>query len=206
MTKVYIVGGGNGDYKDLFVSLGYELVTNLEEAQLACFTGGADVSPELYGASAHPFTGNDPRRDVVEKTVYEALQARGVPMVGICRGAQFLNVMSGGAMYQHVEKHTRAHYIVDNITGETVYVSSTHHQMMKPSEQALLVASANLGGSREWYEGQAFKRDISQEDVEVVFYEHTKCLCFQPHPEFDTVEYEGMRAYFRTLLQRYLEV
>jgi hypothetical protein len=37
-----------------------------------------------------------------------------------------------------------------------------------------------------------------------VFYEHTKALCFQPHPEFNSVEYEGMKAYFRSLLTRYL--
>ena len=204
--KVFIVGGGFGSYNTLFQSFGFTVVDKIEEAQLAVFTGGADVAPELYGAERHPYTGTDARRDMYEKTVFEALQARGVPMVGICRGAQVLNVMSGGAMYQHVEKHTRAHHLVDNITGETVYVSSTHHQMMKPSQEALLVASSNLGGEREWYEGAMFKRDISQEDIEVVFYERTKCLCFQPHPEHQAAEYEGMKAYFRSLLTRYLGI
>lgn len=201
--KVCIVSG-NKAYCDLFKSLGFDITPYLKEAALVCFTGGADVSPSLYGAKEHSLTGTTPSRDMQEKFVFDAALESNIPMVGICRGAQFLNVMSGGEMYQHVTKHTNSHYLVDNITGETVYVSSTHHQMMKPSADGLLVASSNLGGEREWYEGQCFKRDISQCDNEVVFYENTKCLCFQPHPEFDDAEYEGMRVYFRSLLQRYL--
>jgi anthranilate/para-aminobenzoate synthase component II len=203
--NVLIINGGS-DYRKLFESLGHTIVANVEDAQLAVFTGGADVSPKLYGAEKHPFTGVDARRDIMEKTLYEALLARKVPMVGICRGAQFLNVMSGGAMYQHVESHTRAHYIIDQVTGETVYVSSTHHQMMKPFGIFHLIATSNNNGNREWFEGSVFKRDVADQDIEVVFYPNTKCLCFQPHPEFDGAEYEGMKAYFRSLLNRYLEV
>lgn len=201
--KVFIVGG-NREYHDMFLNLGFIITSALNEASLVCFTGGSDVSPALYGAKEHVLTQKNPARDFKEKLVFENARELNIPMVGICRGAQFLNVMSGGEMYQHVTKHTNSHYLVDNITGETVYVSSTHHQMMKPSADGLLVASSNLGGEREWYEGQCFKRDISQCDNEVVFYENTKCLCFQPHPEFDDAEYEGMRVYFRSLLQRYL--
>jgi len=122
----------------------------------------------------------------------------------ITKLAQFLNVMSGGRMYQHVEKHTAAHTITDAETGETVYVSSTHHQMMMPAPSGLLVASSSLGGSREWYDGEVFKKDISKEDIEVVYYTHTKCLCFQPHPEFNYAEYDGMREYFSRCVTKYL--
>lgn len=205
MKNVYIVGGGF-DYAALFKELGFNITSEITQASLVCFTGGADVTPELYGDDKHPYTGNDPSRDKHEMVLYAHIRDLDIPMVGICRGAQFLNVMSGGRMYQHVEKHTRSHAITDLQTGETIWVSSTHHQMIMPSPEAVLVASSTLGGEREWYEGQVFKKDISQEDIEVVFYEKTKCLCFQPHPEFDYPEYEGMRKYFGELLKKYLNV
>lgn len=201
--KVFIVNGSQA-YANLFLSLGFMLTSQIEKASLVCFTGGADVTPSLYGAEKHVQTGNSVARDMQEKLVFDNARELGIPCVGICRGAQFLNVMSGGEMYQHVTDHTRSHYIVDNITGETVYVSSTHHQMMKPSADGLLVASSNLGGQREWYEGTVFKRDKSTCDNEVVYYANTNSLCFQPHPEFDSAEYVGMRIYFASLLQRYL--
>lgn len=206
MKKVYIVGGGFGGYSALFTSLGFQVVEKLEEADLACFTGGADVSPSLYGDRQHAFTGNDPVRDKAEMVAYAVIRDLDIPMVGICRGGQFLNVMSGGRMYQHVTEHTSDHSITDLQSGETILVSSTHHQMMMPSSEAVLVASSTLGGTREWYEGQIFKKDVSNQDFEVVFYPQTKCLCFQPHPEFDYPEYSRMRSYFRECLDKYLEV
>lgn len=206
MSKnVYIVNGSYA-YVQLFKELGFNVVKNPDEATLAVFTGGEDVTPALYGDKAHKFTYNNPHRDGVEKNLFEQFRKKDVPMVGICRGGQFLNVMSGGRMYQHVGEHTRSHYIVDAKTGETIYVSSTHHQMMLPSEAAITIATANQGGFREWYDGQVFKRDISNKDIEVVYYSNTRALCFQPHPEFVGAEYEGMKKYFSYLLNEYLGV
>lgn len=204
MKKNVFIVNGSSAYKALFLDLGYNIVDNIIEATLVCFTGGADVSPSMYGAKEHVLTSTNPVRDMKEQLVFENAREIGIPMVGICRGAQFLNVMSGGEMYQHVTNHVGSHYLVDNITGETVYVSSTHHQMMKPSGAGLLVGSSRLGGEREWYEGQVYHRDVSKEDSEVVYYGNTNCLCFQPHPEFDGGEYTEMRVYFNSLLNRYL--
>jgi anthranilate/para-aminobenzoate synthase component II len=202
MKKVYIVHP-NPQYVSMFKELGYSIAAVKEQADLACFTGGADVSPSLYGDSQHPATGNDPYRDEIEMGFFEFFKQKGVPMVGICRGGQFLNVMSGGRMYQHVSKHTNDHEITDARTGEKLIVSSTHHQMFMPSEKALLVAFSTLGGYREWYDGEISRRDVSDMDFEVVFYEHTKSLCFQPHPEFTGAEYVGMRTYFSGLLKEF---
>jgi len=209
MKTVHIVNS-SVSYNVLFSSLGYTVVSDMIDEQLTpvdliVFTGGEDVSPGLYGHERHPYTGNNVFRDQQEAAVFEKALLHNIPMVGICRGAQFLNVMSGGEMYQHVEGHTAPHEITDLITGETVLVSSTHHQMMKPSPKGLLVASSHLGESREWWDGQIFAREKSEQDFEVVFYPHTKSLCFQPHPEFFAAEYEGMRRYFVELIVRYLE-
>lgn len=201
--KMYIVNG-SGDYNRLFLSMGMTLTNDLNEADIVCFTGGEDVTPSLYGDAKHPYTGNSVYRDTKEASIFEQCLANKIPMVGICRGAQLLNVMSGGRMYQHVEKHCGTHSITDLETGETILVSSTHHQMMMPSPRGLLVASSTLGGSREWFEGEVFKKDVSKEDIEVVYYEHTNCLCFQPHPEFVSPQYAGMKDYFVRCVNKYL--
>lgn len=127
----------------------------------------------------------------------------GIKSLTITQLGQFLNVMSGGRMYQHVEKHTRSHEITDTRTGESVFVSSTHHQMIMPSPKAVIVATASLGGEREWYDGEIARKDVSKEDIEVVYYPHTKALCFQPHPEFMSPEYAGMLKYFGSLLKEF---
>lgn len=202
MSKVYIVNGSQA-YQMLFISMGYELAWELSQADLVCFTGGEDVSPHLYGAKKHPYTHSSIHRDEQEKLVYEECVRHNIPMVGICRGGQFLNVMNGGEMYQHVEGHTRDHLITDVLSLQTLLVSSTHHQMMKPSKKALIVATSHLYRSREWYEGDEPRDDISDLDIEVVWYEKTRSLCFQPHPEFDGVQYRNMRSYFNTLLKRF---
>jgi len=64
------------------------------------FTGGADVSPFMYGEKKLSVTCNDEHRDEQEKLFFERYTK--VPKVGICRGGQFLNVMNGGKMWQHV--------------------------------------------------------------------------------------------------------
>ena len=210
MKKVYIVNGSFA-YRALFTSYGFQVVDGpideqLNAVDLVVFTGGSDVSPGLYGHEHHPTTYNDVYRDQMEAQVFEKCIIHNIPMVGICRGGQFLNVMSGGEMYQDVGRHGMPHEITDLVTGETVYVSSTHHQMMKPSPEGLLVASSHIGAYREWWDGQIFARGQSEQDFEVVFYPRTRALCFQPHPEFFTAEYEGMRRYFAELLVRYLEI
>jgi len=206
MLKVLLVGG-NGQYVSLIREvLNGAITNNIKDADLIMFTGGADVSPELYHDATHRATGNDPHRDMQETRIFNQALELKIPMVGICRGGQFGNVMSGGRMYQHVSKHAlgHGHELTDLETGETIYVSSTHHQMMMPSPKARIVATSALGGEREWYDGQVFKKDVSKEDIEVVYYEHTKCLCFQPHPEFNAPEYKRMRNYFGELVEKFL--
>lgn len=203
MSNVFIVNS-SAAYADMFKRLGHDVVTDFTQAELVCFTGGEDVTPSMYGHAKHHTTWNNEYRDRYEADVYRMSRVMGLPMVGICRGAQFLNVMSGGEMYQDVSGHTVSHSITDLETGEVIEVSSTHHQMMKPSQKAILVASSTLGGDVTWWEGQVFKREVSNQDIEVVYYPETDCLCFQPHPEFIHSRYEGMTKYFGNLLERFL--
>lgn len=200
--KVFIGTAGNWEYSSLFLNEGHQITKDYKEADLFVFTGGADVSPRLYGAKAHPSTYCDGLRDEVEKTQYAWCFENDVPMVGICRGGQFLNVMNGGIMYQNVTRHTGPHYMEIG-PGRSVLVTSTHHQMMKPASHAIILAKAvNHYTEREWYEGDKLLTDESEEGIEVVLYKETRCLCFQPHPEMmqDNQKYNDMRDVFFSYL------
>lgn len=67
------------------------------------FTGGEDVSPALYNEESSPACGpSSPLRDAHETALFELARERDLPMFGICRGLQFLNVMLGGTLYQDI--------------------------------------------------------------------------------------------------------
>ena len=203
--RVYIANGPARAYEAMYLKEGWDITTELDDADLVQFLGGADVSPLLYGRKAHPKTQFNERTDELDIEVYEAAQERGIPCVGICRGGQFLNVMSGGKMFQHIEGHCGEH--ITNLHGvrDHLLVSSTHHQMMQPSKDGFVLMSNKPLGDR--YEeigvgGQTIRYHSIKEDVEAVYYEDTNCLCFQPHPEFDG--YEECRKAFFFLVNNYL--
>ena len=173
-VKIY---HSNTSYNKLFTEGGYTLVDSLEDADLIVFTGGADVTPSMYGEKSHPKTYSEPSRDRAEELVWVESQERGIPAVGICRGGQLLNVLNGGKMHQHIVGHATGsnHLITDVASGTNIMVSSTHHQMMIPSDKGVVLAVADIV---DWPKGE------EQEDIEVVYYPETNNLCFQPHPEF----------------------
>lgn len=66
-------------------------------------TGGKDVDPARYGQQPHPTTDEPDRvRDAWELALLDEALRRGVPVLGICRGAQVLNVALGGTLIQHL--------------------------------------------------------------------------------------------------------
>ena len=65
--------------------------------------GGADIDPSAYGADAHPETkGTVPERDTFEIALTRRALERDLPLLGICRGMQVLNVAHGGTLRQEV--------------------------------------------------------------------------------------------------------
>ncbi|WP_406196710.1 gamma-glutamyl-gamma-aminobutyrate hydrolase family protein [Kitasatospora sp. NBC_01560] len=65
--------------------------------------GGPDIDPAYYGQPRHPRTEVDsPERDVWESALIRAALAAGIPLLGICRGMQVLNVVCGGSLVQHL--------------------------------------------------------------------------------------------------------
>jgi len=66
-------------------------------------TGGCDIDPATYGSEPHPETGGTtPDRDRFELAMARGALERDMPLLGICRGMQMLNVALGGAVEQHL--------------------------------------------------------------------------------------------------------
>lgn len=75
----------------------------LEELDGFLFTGGGDVSPDLYGEGPHPKTyGVDDARDAFESALVHSLLGSQRPLLAVCRGIQILNVSLGGSLVQHL--------------------------------------------------------------------------------------------------------
>jgi putative glutamine amidotransferase len=66
-------------------------------------TGGADINPARYGQETHPETAEpEDLRDNFEDALLTAALENGVPVLGVCRGAQMINVHLGGTLHQHL--------------------------------------------------------------------------------------------------------
>ena len=124
--------------------------------------GGADIDPDTYGAERHPeTTGTVPERDRTEVALLRAAIERDLPVLGICRGMQLLNVARGGTLIQHLpdtldhEEHRRNPGSFDgsehdvalepgslaaNAAGEDVHeVRSHHHQAIAALGDGLVI-------------------------------------------------------------------
>jgi len=187
-VKVFIVGGGTA-YAQMFIKHGWEVIGSIFDADLVQFTGGEDVTPIIYGEE-NTNSYNNFDRDLREAGYFAIAQRMDKPMAGICRGGQFLNVMCGGSMIQHVEGHaihgTHPLVFMEDVHEDTptTNVTSTHHQAMVSADPDAIL-------------------DKSPDDItEVIHYTTEKVLCFQPHPEF--TGYKECTDYYFELLDRCL--
>ena len=73
-------------------------------------TGGVDIAPSLYGEEAHPTVNRtSPERDEFESALLRDSLRRDVPILGICRGHQMLNVVRGGTLLQDIPSMVEPH-------------------------------------------------------------------------------------------------
>ena len=111
-------------------------------------SGGADLDPALYGAERHPATnGVRADRDHAELALLEGALERDMPVLGVCRGSQLLNVARGGDLVQHLpdavghdrHRHTPGAFAdhdvaiedgtrLARVLGDRAPVKSHHHQ------------------------------------------------------------------------------
>jgi putative glutamine amidotransferase len=88
--------------------MGAELLEALlDRVDGVCLSGGPDIDPHGYGEEERdPQLGTtEPTLDGYELALAQLADARGVPVLGICRGVQTLNVARGGTLHQHLEGH-----------------------------------------------------------------------------------------------------
>ena len=128
-------------------------------------TGGRDVDPAAYGHQPHPATDEPARdRDAWEFALVDAALRRRMPILGICRGAQVLNVALGGTLHQHLPDvigHTR-HQAGDavfttstvdtvpgsrlaGLIGEAAHAQCYHHQGIAQLGEGLVVSATSDG-------------------------------------------------------------
>jgi gamma-glutamyl-gamma-aminobutyrate hydrolase PuuD len=193
--KVLVIGA-DPPVALMFLKAGWELAHPDEggEVDLICFCGGDDVSPKYYNEIPHARTYSDPNRDKIEHAVFKKYES--FPKVGICRGGQFLNVMSGGGMWQDVNKHglVGSHDMIDLMSGALIPVTSTHHQMMIAGDDGEVLGIAHEASRFE--AGPGVIRDAPDYDTEVVWYESTNSLCVQGHPEYSSATDEFVDYFF----------
>ena len=188
MRLLYIEGAGNGgEYHTMFKREGYTITKDYTEAQLVCFTGGADVNPSYYDQRILDGTYTDQGRDWFCFDVYSHCVKNKIPMVGICRGSQFLCVANGGSLWQDIDGHCGDH-LVTTSDGEVFPVTSTHHQEMNPESLDNVVILATAMGStyRTYANKDGIRTTIkaATPTVEAVWFKDTQSLGVQGHPEF----------------------
>jgi putative glutamine amidotransferase len=137
------------------------------------FSGGSDLDPAHYGEEAHPETfGIHEERDRAELELMKAALDRDMPVLGICRGIQVLNVARGGNLIQHLpeivghegHKHDPPGAFIDHdveidpdttlaqILGDRHPVKSHHHQGLDAVGEGLRVSAHAEDGSIEGVE------------------------------------------------------
>lgn len=129
-------------------------------------SGGGDISPTLYNETEMFKLGNVRKeRDAIEIRLAGWAIEKDLPLLGICRGHQLLNVACGGSLYQHVpEEHpsairhdtpeslkkdhlvhqvtvSRSSYLFKVLETETIEVNSRHHQAVKLTGKGLVVSA-----------------------------------------------------------------
>lgn len=156
-----------------------DLNTIIDKIDGLLLTGGRDIAASTYnteqkiGKKFHrpAQLAPDIKRDLLEITLYKLAKAKGIPILGICRGIQLINVAEGGTLYQEIDQTT----IVHNITAEGLipyheimimeetqchkmlqtdkyFVSSIHHQAIHKLATELLAGAKAEDGIIELIE------------------------------------------------------
>lgn len=153
------------------------IATLLDRVDGVCLPGGPDVQPSIYGEEPHPQLGpTEPRVDAVELALVKAAERRRLPILGICRGMQILNVARGGTLHQHLpdvagnrlghrqpEHGSVATHRVETaphsrlrstLGGPSLEVNSFHHQAVKTLGKNLVATAWAEDGTIEAIEDQ----------------------------------------------------
>ena len=175
-------------------------------------TGGHDVCPSTYGEDKIPQCGATCReRDKMEHILLGRALGRDIPVLGICRGIQFINVFLGGSLYQDLptqrpsctEHHQKPPYdvpvheveLMDNsglfrlLNRKSLSVNSYHHQAIKEKARPLKIMAVADDGIIE---------AVEMTDKKFVW-------GIQWHPEFSYKSDENSRLIFEEFVRKCIE-
>lgn len=176
-------------------------------------TGGHDVDPELYGEEPHRnLTLTFPKRDAFDLALYAAAIEKGIPVLGVCRGLQVINVYHGGSLYQdlptqynaelllHVQQapfETAVHHIsiesdsrLFDALGAHARVNTLHHQAIKQLGSELRAVAHSKDGLIEAIESVDSSIDM---------------IALQWHPEIMATTDAANKSLFEDLVVRALK-
>lgn len=166
-----------------FVSLITPRDTTVYNFDLLIVPGGADVAPMRYGQAPHEFCQTpNYHYEYFDMEVLPRYIAQNVPVFGICRGMQSINVLLGGSLFQHVLEPSsnscrweHAHDALDKRTGRRFGINSLHHQAVDKLGDGLEVILM----------GKSNKKKEKDNDLQIEAFCHVNkpILGVQFHPE-----------------------
>jgi len=142
------------------ISVRHEVVG--EEFDALIIGGGNDISAEHYGGEIDARVKHDPERDALEIEWIKSALARNIPLLGICRGAQLINVVLGGDLHQDIREMRKLTYnrpgllptkqvrleqdsrIARICKRKRLRVNSLHHQAIRDPGDNLRVVGRDL--------------------------------------------------------------
>lgn len=167
------------------------------------FSGGVDLDPKYYGEDKmFESVLISKERDEFEFALFNLIFPRKKPILGICRGIQFLNVALGGTLYQHIDHHsqkeggdvcTQRVSITENtklyeILGEKdILTNSFHHQVIKKLAEPLIASACS--------------DDAYVEAVELRTQQHPFFMAVQWHPELFYCKDKGQQKLFESFIK-----
>lgn len=157
--------------------------SDIKKGSVLILWGGEDISPSLYNQQVtHARASNTPsKRDIVESNLFKAAVARGVPIIGICRGAQLACALSGGTLFQHIQGGHHSSHMVETMDGHHLLSSSCHHQALNVQNTKHELLAWDHQGKTKVYTD---KDELETTIPEVVYFPETKAFAIQGHPEW----------------------
>lgn len=170
-----------------------------EEFILVLFTGGSDVDPSFYNdTSPLKMCCSDLVRDKFEKTVFRHALNNNIPMIGICRGFQFLNVMAGGRILHHINSHAGSLHLFNSPSLTIpITVNSFHHQMAIPPTDAHIIGQTLNQLSKLYYGKHDQYEKWMDPEIEAAIFPNINACGVQYHPEWMTATSEGALFFYK---------
>ena len=145
--------------------------------------GGKDISPHYYGEKPNKHVNariND-RQDQNEWELIQKATRLDIPIIGVCRGLQWLTIAGGGKLMQHADGHGISHKMIIKETGEQMYVNSAHHQLCLVSDPGIVLATCPEPVNCVDGDNKACTLPFV---VEAAYFPHIRGFGVQYHPEW----------------------